>query len=52
MFLYILPLEHIDKSLIPKSIPIPLLDERVTEFLHSIPTVIYQLSPSYLKRGL
>ena len=47
MFLYLLPSEHIAKSLIPKSIPIPSLDGTVTESSYSMPTVIHQLIPSY-----
>ena len=52
MFLYLLPSEHIAKSLIPKSIPIPSLDGTVTESSYSMPTVIHQFIPSYLIRGL
>ena len=43
MFLYLLPSEHIARSLIPKSIPIPSLDGTVTESSYSMLTVIHQL---------
>ena len=51
MFLYLLPSEHIARSLIPKSIPIPSLYGIVTQSSYPIPTVIHQLIPSYLIRG-
>ena len=43
---------HLARSLIPKSIPIPSLDETATQSSYSMPTVIHQLMPSYFIRGL
>ena len=51
-FRYLHTLYNIGTCLLYTSIPIPSLDGTVTESSYSMPTVIHQLIPSYLIRGL